>query len=61
VVDGFSTALQNMHRGDYWRVIVPYQLGYNKESKTGIPAYSTLVFDIWLVDFWHKEPGDRDE
>jgi FKBP-type peptidyl-prolyl cis-trans isomerase FklB len=61
VVDGFSTALQHMHRGDYWRVIVPYQLGYNKEEKTEIPAYSTLVFYIWLVDFWHEKPGDRDE
>ena len=61
VVDGFSTALQHMHRGDYWRVIVPYQLGYNKEEKTDIPAYSTLVFDIWLVDFWHEKRDDRAE
>ncbi len=58
---GFSTAVQHMHRGDYWRVIVPYELGYNKEVKTSIPAYSTLIFDIWLVDFWSKERGDRDE
>ena len=59
LVDGFSTALQHMHRGDHWRVIVPYQLGYRSEQKTGIPAYSTLIFEIHLVDFWHEKEGDR--
>ena len=62
VVDGFSTALQNMHIGDRWKVYVPYNLGYgtqdNKNSNTGavvVPAYSTLVFDITLVSYHH--PG----
>ena len=59
VVDGFSTALQHMHRGDRWRVTVPYQLGYGSTDRTSIPAYSTLIFDIELVDFWSKEAGDR--
>ena len=51
VVSGFSTALQNMHRGDHWRVTIPYQLGYGTSDYSSIPAYSTLVFDIRLVDF----------
>jgi len=61
VVEGFSTALQHMHRGDRWRVTVPYQLGYGSSSSNAtIPAYSVLVFQIYLSDFWQLERGDRD-
>ncbi len=39
LVDGFSTALQNMHIGDHWRVYIPYKLGYGKKSSSkNIPA-----------------------
>lgn len=54
LVVGFSTVLQHMHKGDVWRVYIPYQLGYGASAKTGIPAYSTLIYDIRLVDFWTK-------
>lgn len=56
-VDGFATALQYMHRGDRWRVYIPYQLGYKATPKSDIPAYSTLIFDLALEDFWH--PGKK--
>lgn len=52
LVDGFATALQYMRRGDHWMVYIPYQLGYGSQSQTGVPAYSTLIFDLRLVDFW---------
>ncbi len=57
-VDGFCTALQLMHKGDHWRVYIPYQAAYKTtESPTGtIPIYSNLIFDIRLVDFYH--PGE---
>ena len=63
VVEGFSTALQHMKRGDKWRVTVPYQLGYGTAGSgtVVIPGYSTLVFEIELVDFWSKKKGDRQE
>ena len=54
-VDGFTTILQHMHRGDRWRVYIPYQLGYNTTKKDNIPVYSTLIYDIALIDFTH--PG----
>jgi len=60
-VEGFATALQNMHKGDVWRVTIPYQLAYGKTAQTGIPAYSTLVFQIELLDLWSYVKGDRDE
>ena len=61
ILPGFSTALQHMHRGEGWIVIVPYQLGYGttQSSSSVIPAYSTLVFEIYLQEFWMKELGDR--
>lgn len=52
LVDGFATALQHMRRGDHWMVYIPYQLGYGSQSQTGVPAYSTLIFDLRLVDLW---------
>lgn len=58
-IRGFTTALLHMHRGDHWRVTIPYQLGYGTSASGSIPAYSTLIFDIWLEDFWTKKRGDR--
>ena len=57
VRDGFSTALQNMHIGDRWRVRFSYSLGYAANAAGTIPAYSDLIFDIALLDFWH--PGEQ--
>ena len=61
-IPGFTTAVMNMHVGDYWRVHIPYMLGYgisNYSSSSGssIPGYSALVFDIAMYDFWH--PGEH--
>ncbi len=56
-VIGFSTAVEHMvagttrSSGDYWRVYIPAKLGYGSVSHTGIPEYSTLIFDINLVSF----------
>ena len=52
-VIGFYTALQQMVDGDRWKVYIPYMLGYGVNGSTGIPGYSTLVFDINLVSFHH--------
>lgn len=57
LVDGFSTALQNMHVGDEWRVYIPHQLGYGEKGSTSIPGYSTLVFDITLVKYHRPGAG----
>ena len=56
LVSGFATALMNMHKGDRWLVHIPYQLGYNAASQGSVTAYSDLIFDIALLDYWH--PGD---
>ena len=56
-ITGLQTALLQMHVGDRWLIHIPYQLAY--EGSTGsatIPAYSNLIFDVALFDFWH--PGE---
>jgi FKBP-type peptidyl-prolyl cis-trans isomerase FklB len=50
MLKGFTTALLHMHRGDTWRVYIPYDLGYGSACQTSIPAYSTLIFDMTLYD-----------
>ena len=55
-IDGFTTLLQHMRIGDYWRAYIPYQLGYGEKDTSTIPAYSTLVFDIYLKAYYH--PGE---
>ena len=63
LVDGFTTALMNMHIGDRWRVYVPYMLAYGLNDTTtssGGVKYSykgstLLIFDISLVAYFH--PG----
>ena len=55
LINGWTTALQNMHIGDKWEIYMPYQLGYGAIGSGSIPGYSTLVFDVMLVAYWR--PG----
>ena len=57
LVDGLTTAVMKMHPGDRWRVHIPYTLGYGTSvSSSGLPAYSDLIFEVALVNFW--SPGE---
>uniref|UniRef100_UPI0040266FA4 FKBP-type peptidyl-prolyl cis-trans isomerase n=1 Tax=Segatella hominis TaxID=2518605 RepID=UPI0040266FA4 len=50
LVDGFTTALMSMRLGDHWYVYMPADLAYGSStSKSGIPAYSSLRFEIVLL------------
>ncbi len=49
VIAGWKTALQHMVKGDKWEIWVPYQLGYGT-GYNDIPGYSTLVFELEVVD-----------
>ena len=51
VVNGWKTALQHMVKGDKWEIWIPYQLGYGRSgSGNSIPGYSTLVFELEIVN-----------
>lgn len=51
VVPGFSQGLKRMQRGGRYQLIIPPQLGYGSKATGPIPANSTLVFDVQLLDF----------
>ena len=51
LIEGWSTALMQMSKGDNWIIYIPSNLGYGAQKKSDIPAYSTLIFDLNLVDF----------
>ena len=50
VIDGWQLALQQMHVGDKWIIYIPYELGYGSKACAGIPAFSTLIFEVELLE-----------
>ena len=55
---GLATALQHMHKGDHWIVYIPSDLAFGSESTTIVPAYSMLIYEIILVDFYPKDESN---
>lgn len=49
LIEGWIVAMQQMCVGDKWEVYMPAEMGYGKFSQPGIPANSTLVFEIELL------------
>jgi len=49
LIPGWIIALQQMHPGDKWELYIPSDMGYGKFSQPGIPANSTLIFEIELI------------
>lgn len=54
LVKGVSTALLYMHRGDRWRVVIPAGLAYGSSSQGSIPKYSTVIFEMELVEIYRS-------
>ncbi len=51
VVPGFGEGLKLMTRGSRFRFCIPPALGYGAQAKGPIPANSTLIFEVDLIDF----------
>lgn len=48
LIEGWIIAMRYMCVGDKWEIYIPSELGYGKYSQPGIPAHSTLVFELEL-------------
>ena len=46
LIEGWIIALGHMSVGDRWEIYLPANCGYGRFSQPGIPAHSTLIFDI---------------
>ncbi len=52
LIEGWEEALQKMHKGEKWLLIVPPELGYGVRGKPpSIGRSATLVFEMELLDF----------
>lgn len=49
LIEGWVIAMQQMHVGDKWEIYIPAAKGYGKFGQPGIPAGSTLIFEIELL------------
>ena len=49
VVRGFGATLQQMRVGQTWEVCIPYYLGYGATGNYTIQGYTTLFFEIELL------------
>ncbi len=56
LVQGWQESLCMMTDGERWRIYIPYGLGYGSDGSADsdgnfvIPPYSTLIFDLELVE-----------
>lgn len=50
VIPGWTELLLLMHPGDKIKAAIPYELAYGARGNRGIPPYSTLVFEMELVE-----------
>jgi FKBP-type peptidyl-prolyl cis-trans isomerase len=59
VIHGWDEGIQKINKGGKIRLYIPSSLGYEEEAVSGIPAGSTLIFEIELVDI-QETPSDSD-
>lgn len=50
LITGWNTALREMPVGSRWEIVIPYHLGYGSRAVGVIKPFSTLIFDITLLD-----------
>ncbi|MCF0206127.1 MAG: FKBP-type peptidyl-prolyl cis-trans isomerase, partial [Bacteroidales bacterium] len=50
VIDGWEEGILLMKKGSVAQLIIPSNLAYGSEGKGDILPYSTLIFEIEIID-----------
>ena len=63
VIAGWTEALQMMHEGEEWELVIPSGLAYGKDGTPGgpIPPNATLIFDVQLLKVSPSQMGQCPE
>ncbi|WP_312952857.1 FKBP-type peptidyl-prolyl cis-trans isomerase [Superficieibacter sp.] len=61
VIPGWTEGLKNIKKGGKITLVIPPELAYGKNGVPGIPANSTLVFDVELLDIKPAAPAAADQ
>jgi len=51
VIPGMTDALQKVNKGGKIKIYIPYDQGYGDRGSPQIPPFSTLIFEVELLDF----------
>ena len=55
VISGWTEALQLMNVGSKYRLFIPPELAYGNQATGSIPAQSTLIFEVELLEIVSAE------
>ena len=52
VIKGWDEGISYMHEGGEATLIIPSSLGYGSSGAGSIPPYSTLIFEVKLINIY---------